>query len=84
LKGQKMKLRLPKCRPETPAAEVFLVQFCEALDRSIPGLRTVFILAGLLAAAARTGFSADLLFATGLLFQLAIWFDHWWIAKRTR
>jgi len=79
-----MKLRLPKRQPETPGAEAFLVQFCGTLDRSIPGLRTVFILAGLLAAAARIGPSADFLFATGLLFQLAIWFEHWWIAKRTR
>jgi hypothetical protein len=84
LKGQKMKLRLPKRQPETPGAEAFLVQFCEALDRSIPGLRTAFILVGLIAAAARTGASADFLFVTGLLFQFGIWFEHWWIAKRTR
>jgi len=84
LKGQKMKLRLPKRQTETPAAEAFLVQFSETLDRSIPGLRTVFIIAGLIAAAARVGATADFLFVTGLLFQLAIWFEHWWIAKRTR
>lgn len=79
-----MKLRLPKRETGTPAAEAFLVQFCGTLDRSIPGLRTVFIIAGLIAAAVRTGATADFLFVTGLLFQLAIWFEHWWITKRTR
>jgi hypothetical protein len=59
------------------------VYICEAFDRAIPGLRTVFLIAGLVAAAARTGLAADFLFVTGLLFQLAIWFEHWWIAQRT-
>jgi hypothetical protein len=83
-KGQKMKLRLPKRQPAAPGTEAFLGHFCEALDRSIPLLRTVLIIAGLVAAAAHTGQTADFLFATGLLFQCAIWFDQWWIAKRTR
>jgi hypothetical protein len=79
-----MKLRLPKRQPATPGAEAFLVQVSEAMDRSIPGLRTLFIIAGLIAAALRAGPGADFLFAIGLLLQLAIWFEHWWMAKRTR
>lgn len=82
-KGQNMKPRLPKHQPATPGVEAFLVQWSGMLDRSIPALRTAFILAGLVAAAARSGASADFLFVTGLLFQLAIWFEHWLIAKRT-
>lgn len=78
-----MKLRLPKHLPATPGVEALLVQCCDALDRSIPGLRTLFILAGVIAAAARTGSSADFLFVIGMLLQLSIWFQHWWIAKRT-
>jgi hypothetical protein len=78
-----MKLRLPKHLPEVPGTEAFLAQCCDALDRSIPGLRTVFLVVGVIAAAARTGASADFLFVIGMLFQLSIWFEHWWIAKRT-
>jgi len=79
-----MKFRLPKRQPATPGAEAFLAHFCESIDRSIPGLRTTFIIAGLVAAAARTGPAADFLFVTGLLFHFAIRFEHWWITKRTR
>jgi hypothetical protein len=79
-----MKLRVPKRQPGTPGAEAFLAQCCEALDRSFPGLRTALIIAGLIAAAARTGQIADFLFVTGLLFHLAISFERWWIIKRTR
>jgi hypothetical protein len=78
-----MKLRLPKRQPGPTGVEVFLVHVCEGFDRAIPALRTAFLIAGLVAAAARTGHAADFLFATGLLFQLAIWFEHWWIAQRT-
>jgi len=83
LKGQKMKLRLPKRQPDTPGVEAVLVQFCGALDRSIPVFRTMFIIAGLLAAAFHIAPSGDFLFVTGMLFQLSMWFQHWWIAKRT-
>jgi hypothetical protein len=83
LKGQKMKLRLPKRQPDTPSIEASLVQFCGALDRSIPVLRTVLIIVGLIAAAVRLGSIGDFLFVTGILFQLSMWFQHWWIAKRT-
>jgi hypothetical protein len=78
-----MKLRLPKRQPDTPSVEAPLVQFCGAMDRSIPVLRTVFIIAGLIAAAARLGSGGDFLFVAGMLFQLSIWFQQWWIAKRT-
>jgi len=78
-----MKLRLPK-RHSAVNVETMLVHVCESLDRSIPILRTFFMLAGLIAAAARTGLLSDFLFVTGLLFQCAIWFQHWWIQQRTR
>ena len=79
-----MRIRLPKRQPGTPGAEAFLAHCCEALDRSIPGLRTALMIAGLVAAAARTGPIADFLFVTGLLFHLAISFERWWKIKRTR
>lgn len=79
-----MRLRLPKRRPGTPGTEDFLAQCCGAFDRSVPTLRTGLIIAGLVAAAARTGQIADFLFVTGLLFHLAISFERWWIIKRTR
>lgn len=72
-----MKPRLPKHQRGMPGAEAFLGQCCEALDRSIPGLRTIFMIAGLVAAAAHADKAADFLFVTGLLFQFAIWFDQW-------
>jgi hypothetical protein len=54
------------------------------LDRCIPALRTVFLALGVLAAALNGGRIADFLFATGLLFQFAIWFDYWWVTTRAR
>jgi hypothetical protein len=79
-----MRLKLPKRQPNTPGAEAFLSQCGNAIDHSIPGLRTALIIAGLVAAAARTGQIADFLFVTGLLFHCAISFEHWWKTKRTR
>jgi hypothetical protein len=79
-----MKLRIPKRQPGTHGAEALLVHFCQAVDRSIPGLRTAFLIAGLIAAALRMGTSADFLFVTGLLFQFAIWFESWWTTFRSR
>ncbi len=79
-----MRLRSPKRQPGTPGAEAFLAHFSETLDRSIPGLRTALMVAGILAAAARTGQIADFLFVTGLLFHCAISFEQWWMVKRTR
>jgi hypothetical protein len=82
-KGDQMKLRIPKRQPGAPGAEAFLVHFCEAFDRSIPALRTGFLIAGLLAAAMQTGKLADFVFVTGLLLQFAIWFENWWTALRS-
>jgi hypothetical protein len=79
-----MKLKRSKSQSATPAAEASLAQFCEGFDRAIPSLRTAFIIAGLVAAAARIGPTADFLFVTGLLFHSAISFEQWWMAKRTR
>ncbi len=79
-----MKLRIPKRQPGTPGAEAALVHLCELLDRCIPILRTVFLASGILAAALKGGRIADFLFATGLLFQVAMWFDYWWASKRVR
>ena len=78
-----MKLRLPK-RHSAANVETVLVHACESIDRSITILRTFFLLAGVIAAAARTGTLSDYLFVTGLLLHFAIWFQHWWIQKRTR
>ena len=78
-----MKLRLPK-RHSAVNVEAMLVHVCESLDRCIPMLRTFFIVAGVIAAAARAGILSDFLFVTGLLLQCAIWFQHWWIQQRTR
>lgn len=78
-----MKRKLSQRQPGTPDSGAFLGQVCERLDRSVPGLRTAFLVAGVLAAAARTGRSADFLIAAGLLFHFAIWFEDWWIAQRT-
>lgn len=78
-----MKLRLPKRQPGTSGAEAFLVEFCDVADRSIPALRTTLLLGGLVSAAASTtGRSADLLFATGLVFQCVLWFESWWIGRQ--
>jgi hypothetical protein len=79
-----MKLRIPKRQSGTTGAEAVLLQWCAALDHSIPRLRTALIIAGLLGAALRTGQLADYLFVTGLLFQWAIWFEKWWRAIRSR
>lgn len=76
-----MKLRIPK---RHWSAEALLVHFCRALDRSVPLLRTMFLVAGLIAAATRPGRSGDFLFGTGLLFQFAIWFEGWWVTQRAR
>lgn len=79
-----MKLKIQKRKPGTPVDEAILVQFCVAIDRSIPKLRTAFLIAGLIGAAMRTGVAADFLFATGLLFQMAMWFESWWRSLQSR
>jgi hypothetical protein len=52
------------------------------LDRSIPVFRTVFLAAGVAAAALNIGRTADYLFAAGLLLHFTIWFEEWWRAAR--
>jgi hypothetical protein len=76
-----MRLKLPK--RQGGRSETVLVNYCDAMDRSIPILRTTFMVAGLIVAATRGGRLADFLFVTGLLFHFAISFEHWWIKKRT-
>jgi hypothetical protein len=78
-----MRLRLPKRQPGTSGEVAFLVHCSEIIDRSLPVLRTLLMIAGLIAAAARTGQIADFLFVTGLLFHFAISFERWWMVKRT-
>lgn len=76
-----MKPRVHK--PGRSQAEGVLVEFLDLLDRTIPTARTVFLMAGVVAAALRTGIYADFLFATGLAIQFTIWFELWWRASRT-
>lgn len=78
-----MKLRMPK-RPlqnPTPAMAV-VVHCCERIDRTLPRLRTLLLIAGLLAAALQAGMVADYLFGAGLLLHWAIWFQGWWTRDR--
>jgi hypothetical protein len=84
LKGQQMKLRLPKREAGRSETGAFLVQCCVVFDQSIPALRTGFIIAGLVAAAAAGGKIADFLFVTGLILHLSISFEEWWLTKRVR
>jgi len=78
-----MNPRIPKRQPGMSGAEAALVQMCEALDRCIPGLRTLLLVAGLCAAALGTGRVADYLFVTGLVFQTALWFEHCWVGRQS-
>ncbi|QOY93609.1 hypothetical protein IM543_18975 [Massilia sp. UMI-21] len=48
----------------------------------MPFLRTAFLIAGVLAAGLRLGRTADFLFVTGLVLQLSIWFESWWLKRR--
>ena len=72
----------PKRETSKPGMAALPAGLCEALDRSIPGLRTVLMIAGLVAAATQVGKAADYLFVTGLLFQLAIWFENLQLSKK--
>jgi hypothetical protein len=79
-----MKTRIPKRQQDTANADEVLAQFCLALDRSIPTLRTALLAGGVIGAAARVGQTADYLFVTGLLFHWAMWFENWWCSRRAR
>ena len=74
-----MKSRMPK-RPlaDSSPAIVVVSHYCERIDRAVPHLRTLFLVAGVLAAALQTGMVADYLFGAGLLLHWAIWFQRWW------
>jgi len=43
----------------------------------------MFLAVGVLAAAFQLGTVADFVFVTGLLFQLVMWFDHWWATQQS-
>ena len=74
-----MKMRMPKRPLHTPTPAVAAVAHCcERVDRTIPHLRTLFLVAGVLAAALKGGAIADYLFGAGLLLHWAIWFQGWW------
>jgi hypothetical protein len=48
------------------------------LDKSVPLLRTVFLIVGIAAAGLGAATIADYLFAAGLLLHFTIWFEGWW------
>jgi len=74
-----MKLRMPKRPLQTPDPTIVaLTHYCDRIDRAVPHLRTLFLIAGLLAAALQAGMVADYLFGAGLLLHWAIWFQRWW------
>ncbi len=74
-----MKLRIPKRPLQAPTPGVAAVShYCERIDRILPLLRTLLLIAGVLAAALKAGMVADYLFGGGLLLHWAIWFQRWW------
>lgn len=74
-----MKLRMPKRPLHTPSGAIAITShYCERLDQTLPALRTVLLIAGVLAAALKAGTAADYLFVSGLLLHGAIWFQRWW------
>lgn len=80
-----MKLRMPKRPLQAPTSAVTAVAHCcERVDRTIPLLRSLLLIAGVLAAALRCGALADYLFGAGLLLHWAIWFQRWWTSADWR
>jgi hypothetical protein len=77
-----MKPRISNRRRTAPTVSTVLARLCDIVDHNLPGLRTACIAAGVVGAGWHFGRSADLLFATGLLFHIAIWFEHWWLEQR--
>jgi hypothetical protein len=49
-----------------------------ALDKSVPVLRTVFLIVGIVTAGFGAGRLSDYVFAAGLLLHFTIWFERWW------
>lgn len=80
-----MKLRMPKRPLQDPTSVIAAVShYCDRIDAALPHLRTLFLIAGLLAAALKVGVVADYLFGAGLLLHWAIWFQSWWAAANLR
>lgn len=74
-----MKMRIPKQPLQVPAPAVAAISHCvERIDRRLPLLRTLLLVAGLVAAALKASMVADYLFGGGLLLHWAIWFQRWW------
>ena len=74
-----MKSRMPKRPLQNPSSAIVAVShYCERIDHAVPHLRTLFLIAGVLAAALKAGTVADYLFGAGLLLHWAIWFQRWW------
>jgi hypothetical protein len=53
-------------------------RFLSALDKSVPVLRTVFLIVGVIAAGLGAARLSDYVFAAGLLLHFTIWFERWW------
>jgi hypothetical protein len=53
-------------------------RFLSALDKSVPVLRTVFLIVGVVAAGLGAARLSDYVFAAGLLLHFTIWFERWW------
>ena len=66
-----------------PVLSQVLTRSVVRLDASIPALRTLFVITGIVGAAMHMGRAADYVFAAGLLLQLAIWFESWWSSAVT-
>ncbi len=79
-----MKLRLPKRQAGISDGQALLVHCCQTLDSSMPLLRTAFLIVGVLAAGMHLGRPADFLFGIGLVLQLSIWFESWWLKRLRR
>lgn len=78
-----MKSKTPKRHPGMSGAEAALVQLCEVVHACIPGMRTLLLVTGVLAAAFGRGRVADYLFVTGLVFQTVLWFEHHWVSRQS-
>lgn len=74
---ERLKSLKASCQPSVSASNCV-----HALDKSIPTLRTILIVAGVAAAALKIGQTSDYLFAAGLLLHFSIWFEEWWRATR--
>ena len=74
---ERLKSFKTSCQPSLSASNCM-----NTLDKSMPILRTIFLIAGLAAAALNVGPTSDYLFAAGLLLHFSIWFEGWWRTAR--